>query len=442
MSDTHLCRALQIDRLDYLPGQLIVRVRSDAVRPGLESGTLHYTSAGAKALPAEVESPFAYLRKNAGLKGVHPLFSKQQAAVERASVSDVEREQLAILSSVANAGSEDLTGLTVVSVDPSVMSPELLRHLGQAAAVEFAEPMPARWLAGSWTADPVRNLQWGLRAIRWFEAPWVDASQVGVGVMDTGIDRGHPDLLALDSTYRHGSFAPGDPLGHGTHVAGTLAATANNAVGIAGVTPCRLTMWKVFPDQPWSGSFYVDGERYLRALHEATTAGVRVLNLSLGGTASSQTEAILFRRLREHDVVVVAAMGNEYQEGNPVEYPAAYDGVLAVGAVAETLRRSTFSNTGEHIGLVAPGSDVLSTLPRRRSPYRHETDYGVWSGTSMAAPHVAGAAALAVARFPAKSAAEIREHLLRAATLVPRMRGKSWTKAYGSGLLNLERTLR
>jgi subtilisin family serine protease len=93
-----------------------------------------------------------------------------------------------------------------------------------------------------------------------------------------------------------------------------------------------------------------------------------VVNLSIGGTASSQTEQLIFRTLENRGIVVVAAMGNEYEDGNPTEYPGAYKTVLAVGAVAENMRRSVFSNTGSHIALVEPG-----LCPRRRPRGRGST---------------------------------------------------------------------
>jgi len=192
---------------------------------------------------------------------------------------------------------------------------------------------------------------------------------------------------------------------------------------------------------PIFGDFYVDTERYLRALNAVIGAGVKVVNLSIGGTASSQTEAILFRRLENRGITVVAAMGNEFEEGNPVEYPAAYPSVLSIGSIAENRRRSRFSNTGRHIDMVAPGSNILSTLPTRRSAYLTETHYGSWSGTSMATPHVTAAAALIAARNPNMSTAQIKEHLLRTATRLPEMGTRAWTRSYGAGLLNLKKAL-
>jgi len=316
-----------------------------------------------------------------------------------------------------------------------------MKHVEAWKAVEFVEPMPARWIQGN-KADPMQNVQWGLRAIEWFAASRPNASGITVGVLDTGVDAKHPDLEGVISEYHHEGLKAQDLLGHGTHVAGIIAATTNNGVGITGVASCRISVWKVFQDKPESdGEFYVDGERYLQALGEVIDSGMKALNLSLGGTASSQTEQILFRRLEAAGVVVVAAMGNEFQEGNPTEYPAAYPGVLSVGAIAENRRRSSFSNTGKHIDLVAPGSNILSTLPRQASPYRPETGYDSWSGTSMATPHVAGAAALVAAHRPSLTANEVTKRLCATTSRLRGMNGRKWTSAYGAGLLNLRKAL-
>jgi subtilisin family serine protease len=111
--------------------------------------------------------------------------------------------------------------------------------------------------------------------------------------------------------------------------------------------------------------------------------------------------------------------------------------VLAVGAVAETNHRSPFSNTGAHIGVAAPGSNVLSTLPTEASSFRPDTLYASWSGTSMATPHVAAAAALVAAQHPDWTPADTKEHLRNRAAKVADMGGKSFTEEFGAGLLDI-----
>jgi subtilisin family serine protease len=260
-------------------------------------------------------------------------------------------------------------------------------------------------------------------------------------VIDTGVDAGHPDLRDVEIDYRHRGLSARDIVGHGTHVSGIIAAATNNDVGISGVAQTRLVLWKAFGDEPEDGDFFIDHVRYLRALHAVLTSGARVLNVSVGGTASSKTEATLFRLIERAGIAAVAAMGNGFLQGNLRQYPGAYDHVLAVGALSETLERSPFSNTGDHIGLAAPGSNVLSTLPVRRSRFRPETRYASWSGTSMASPHVAAAACLLAAAHPEWDAVDIKGRLTATARPVPEMKGKARTSAYGSGLLNVEAAL-
>jgi hypothetical protein len=430
-------------RMEFIPGKMIVRVREEAVGPHLAGGPLKLSKAGASALPENIQGPVEYLKKNAGLKRITPIFSRRALQLSRAEMPLGARGLLALATSVADSTNEDLRGFAVVDVDPKKVNAATMRAIRGSKAIDIVEPMPARWIAGGGpaVADPMQNLQWGLRAIRWFTASLPEADEMRVGVMDTGVDARHPDLKGVVSKYLHAGKSKNDILGHGTHVSGIIAALTNNRVGISGIARCRISMWKIFDDRPATdGEFYVDGDAYLQALAAARAEGVRVINLSIGGTRSSQTEQILFNRLEQAGIVVVAAMGNEYQDGNPTEYPAAYDGVFAVGAVAENLTRSVFSNTGKHIALVAPGSNILSTLPTKTSPWLTQTDYASWSGTSMATPHVTAAAALLAAKFPLWGPAQIKKRLAESAARLAIM-DKKWSPSYGAGLLDLEKAL-
>jgi subtilisin family serine protease len=117
--------------------------------------------------------------------------------------------------------------------------------------------------------------------------------------------------------------------------------------------------------------------------------------------------------------------------------------VVAVAATDEGNRRAGFSNTGRHVALSAPGTNILSTLPTKPSAYRGaaETEYAAWSGTSMAAPHVAAAAALILAADPTLTPAQVTARLRKTAARLPPMKRRSWTKEYGSGLLDLAAAL-
>ncbi|MBI2951428.1 S8 family serine peptidase, partial [bacterium] len=266
-------------RLEYIPGKLILRIREDAVRPHLSTTGLRFTTADARGLPETISEPLNFLKTNAGLKTVRPLFSRRQVQLKRASVSAVERNRLAVLSSVADSTNEDLGGINIADVDPKKLTSSLIKRFKNSPAIDIVEPMPARWAAVA--VDPLQNLQWGLRAIGWFGVTVPDAAEINVGMMDTGIDTTHPDLDDIAITYHHNGLSARDLLGHGTHVSGTIAAEVNNGTGISGIAHCRLTCWKIFPDRPEAdGEFYVDGERYLDALRVARDAGLRVINLS------------------------------------------------------------------------------------------------------------------------------------------------------------------
>lgn len=420
--------------LSSIPGTLIVRFVSKLVRSAAPEPVR--LAAAARALPPAVAEPLDWLRRNAGLREVVPLFAEK---VPRAAAAPGEAHRVAAVASVVHA-EEDLAGFALVRLDARKPLAALLRKLAGAKGIAFAEGMPARWVQGE--ADPFVNRQWGLRAIRWFQARKPDAEALAVAVIDTGVDQDHPDLAGVVRAYHHRGLKAVDVVGHGTHVSGIIAALVDNDQGIAGVARTRLEVWKVFQDEPEQGDFYVDGERYLQALAAVRRSGARVLNLSLGGTQRSETEAILFRQLDARGVVVAAAMGNAAEEGNPTTYPAAYPGVLAVGAVAESLRRAPFSNTGRHIGLSAPGVNILSTLPTRPAPpYRTEIDYASWSGTSMATPHVAGAAALVLVRNPGWTSQQVKDRLRGTAGKLAGMRGRPWSPSYGDGLLDLQAAL-
>lgn len=436
----------EVARPETIPGKAFIRFRPDAVRESAVAPRPRRAGRTApSALASAVSDPLDYLRRHAGLRDVRPLFSDAAASGARRPAASRAAQLTAVSSAVERAGEAELAGYSVLTLDPKGLSRKVMREVESSRAVEFMEPVPARWTAkapATPKSDPEENLQWGLRAIRWYQASKPDARDVEVAVLDTGLDREHPDLKGVVAEYRHGAFAPDDVVGHGTHVAGILAAGTNNRIGITGVARCKLRCWKVFSDEPIDGEYYVDGEAFAQALAEVHASGARVLNLSLGGTLPSKTEESLIARLIRRGILVVAAMGNEHLRGNPIEYPAAYANVLAVGALGENWRRSPFSNTGKHIGICAPGANVLSTLPLEASAGREETEYAAWSGTSMAAPHVAGAAALVLAKHPDWDGNGVKAQLLETAVKLVAMDESPWTAEYGSGLLDLAKALK
>ena len=139
-------------------------------------------------------------------------------------------------------------------------------------------------------------------------------------------------------------------------------------------------------------------------------------------------------------IVVVAAMGNEFEEGNPTEYPAALDGVCAVGATDQADRRGSFSNTGSHISISAPGVSIFSTTPTYT--YKNgASDYDSWDGTSMAAPYVSAAAALLLAKDRDLAPAQVIRKLQQKASRVAGMK-KRPSASYGWGRLDIAAALK
>lgn len=251
-----------------------------------------------------------------------------------------------------------------------------------------------------------QQVPWGVERI---EAPaaWAESTGEGVrvAVMDTGIDLRHPDLQdRLRPGYnalRPGS-PPQDDNGHGTHVAGTVAAT-DDAIGVVGVAP-RALLYPVKVLDRWGSGLLSDLVEGMRWCAENR---MQVVNMSFGTTQDSRTLREAVRRLRDAGAVIVAAAGNEGPPGegqrSSVTYPARYPEVIAVGAVDEQGRTARFSSRGPEVDVAAPGVGIPSTWPGRR--------YRSLSGTSMAAPHVSGVAALVLAAGGGLSPGEVRARI-------------------------------
>ncbi|MDQ3680359.1 MAG: S8 family peptidase [Actinomycetota bacterium] len=208
---------------------------------------------------------------------------------------------------------------------------------------------------------------------------------IKVAVLDTGIDGSHPDLAA---NYKGGvSFAadetsPMDINGHGTHCAGTIAAAINGA-GVVGVAPAAdLYAVKVL-NRRGSGSF----SQLIAGLDWCVKNKIRIASMSLGGTEAPTALERMCALAWKRGLLLVAAAGNAGPDSDTVTFPARYESVVGVSALAFSLVIAPFSSRGPEVELCAPGVSVMSTLPGGT--------YGYNSGTSMACPHVSGAAALA-----------------------------------------------
>jgi thermitase len=307
------------------------------------------------------------------------------------------------------------------------------------AGIRYVEPLGARRLALVPT-DPFVGRQWYLTRSRFFES-WLTYpafESVPVAIIDSGADTRHPELVdsVLDKKSFVGGSASDDDLGHGTFVAGLIAAGVDNGVGIAGLAPsAQLLVAKVVTQ---SRTIPIEAEA--KAIRWAVEHGARVINMSLGGLRDpldpsrdtfSRLEADAIAYAVRNDVVVVAAVGNDDQAPRSpwsfASYPAALPHVLGVSAVSQSGMVPKFSNRDRIFNdLAAPGEQILSTFPRpltSRFPACAEQGFSICGpdeyrearGTSFAAPQVSAAAAILFSLRPSLRAEQVTAILQRSA---------------------------
>lgn len=252
------------------------------------------------------------------------------------------------------------------------------------AAVEFAEPN-YRVQAFETPNDPRFPHQWNLAKIRSPQG-WdlsTGSSDVIIAVLDTGVDLDHPDLvnkLVPGFNIVRNNNNPDDDNGHGTHTAGIAAAATNNGVGIAGVGyHTRIMPVKVLGSN--GGGSIADVSA---GINYAVSQGAKVISMSLGGTSGSSTMQSAVNAAWNSGVLLVGAAGNGGVSQQT--FPSAYENVVAVASSDLNDLRSISSNFGLWVDVAAPGESITSTW--------NDGGYRIMSGTSMAAPHVAGLGAL------------------------------------------------
>lgn len=274
----------------------------------------------------------------------------------------------------------------------------------------FIKPVQVQWqhnLEG-------QRMDWGIKARKVYEVWKVTMGEgVNVAILDTGI-ADHDDLR--ENVKRGINFTSSDAgnfkdgIGHGTHVAGIVAA-ADNKIGVVGVAPkANIHVVKVLGDDG-SGSF----EMVANGIDWAIKNKMDIISMSLGSNYDSPVIHNAIKEAYRNNITIVAAAGNDGDEydDNDIDYPAKYPEAIAVGAVNEYLKRSWFSSDGEELAVAAPGEEINSTYL--------DNSYAILSGTSMATPFVTGVLALLISKHrttednktPIDTPARIREHLLR-----------------------------
>jgi membrane-anchored mycosin MYCP len=325
---------------------------------------------------------------------------------------------------------------TIGSVRVTAMRAAAALIAGWAAGL--ALPVPALAAPGDNcvpAGKPSRAVPWPQRMLApelaW---PLSMGDNVTVAVLDSGVDAGHPQLrgrvvadgLDLIDPANRGTV---DCAGHGTEVAGIIAARSLPDVGFRGVAPRASILPARVSDSHDAGSGKSAGTPGLiQAIDWAIGRKAKVINISMTVADDDANLRAAVARAVSQDIVVVAAVGNipsgQVEEGPP-PYPAAYPGVLGVGAVDETGVRWPQSRTGKFVDLVAPGAGVTTTEAGGGLTIR--------DGTSYAAAFVSAAAALVRSRYPSVSAPAVARRLMATATPAP---GGAETGEYGSGIVN------
>lgn len=367
--------------------------------------------------------------------------------------------------------SVDLSRIYKLSVDSTSSVEQIVQELSQDPAVEYAEP---NYIAQHdftpndpfFPVIPAANNQWGLENpgrvgfLAYVVDSDIDASAawdiqkgsplVIVAVLDAGIIYTYPDLGGgIGATYKVvGGYDfvnedpdPMDDNGHGTHVAGIIAASMNNAIGIAGTCPnCKLMAVKVCR---------MDGYCYssdtIPGIYYAVNNGAKVVNASWGGAGFNQSMQDAINYAAANNVVVVASAGNN--NTSVKHYPAAMNNVIAVAATQENDTKFNPSNYDDGTGWVdiaAPGSNILSTyLEVPVSCLPHETSlsgYAYCSGTSMAAPFVAGVAGLLLSQNPSWTSNMVTQQLKSSADNI-NAKNPGYENKLGAGRLNAHKAL-
>lgn len=371
---------------------------------------------------------------------IRPVFQNSRKIIvfkPESNLKEEEKDQL-----ISRFGGQKIKDLRLIKAQVAILSPEtekILKERNEILRIDddvevhalaplrvSRRPLP--------TPTPGQTLPWGIDRID-AEQVWSTTSGklVKVGIIDTGIDLAHPDLKdnikgGVNTINPYKSY--NDDNGHGTHVAGIIAAL-NNSFGVVGVGP-EIDLYAIKALDKRGSGYLSD---IIEGLDWAIQNKIQVVNMSLGTNSDVQSFRDAVVRAFEAGIVLVAAAGND---GGAVDYPAAYPEVIAVSATDKNDLLASWSSRGPEIDLAAPGVSIYST-------YKGST-YATMSGTSMASPHVAGVAAL-VLSVPSKcdynldgvcDPAEVQKRL---ETTAEDLGLSGIDNLYGFGLVDAERAV-
>lgn len=264
--------------------------------------------------------------------------------------------------------------------------------------------------------------------------PFSTGRNVTVAVIDSGVDDDNPQLrgivrLGRDFLTPRDGRANFDCVGHGTAVASIIAAQPASGIGFVGMAPgARILPIRVSErEDDGSGTTgdAVNAAVFAKAIRYAADAGAKVINVSLALYSDQAPVRAAVRYAESRDALIIAAAGNAHsdQGSDPVTYPAAYPGVLGVGAITIDGTRLSTSQVGSYVDICAPGGGVLAAVP--------QYGYRYFDGTSFATAFVSGAAALLRSADPALSASQVADRLMATATPAP-----GPADQYGAGVVN------
>jgi subtilisin family serine protease len=317
--------------------------------------------------------------------------------------------------------------LPALSANVPLASVDILRQLSEVEYVQQDETVTIDKQVTDWGVTKTKATNMHVRG--------VTGKGVKIAILDTGIDTKHPDLHVSGGAclLSDCSNSYNDDNGHGTHVAGIIAAQ-NNHIGVLGVAPeASIYAVKVL-------NRYGDGtlSTVLAGIEWAIQHNMDIINLSLATSEDSPVLKQAIDKAYQQGLLIVAAVGNNGNKqgtGNTVEYPAKYDSVIAVSAINRQNVRADYSATGSEVEVAAPGEEIYSTVPVAYDSDGDSDGYTWMSGTSMAAPFVSGILALYKQQYPNKTNVELRQMLRENAVDLGAPGKDDW---YGYGLVQAE----